>query len=393
MQRRESTLDMVPEDHILHENPVDMEEEEAEEETEWDLEERGLYPGSYRRIVALYTFVPLVSLVVLVFLAACPSLFWPTRAGVPQKNAPYFPFPIPQVVLSAALWSFGYLLRAPTYSVVSFVLQKLHPIFATLLFNAVYVFIYNILRLSSLPILRVREAMKYGYPSCHDGIFRTVWWLAFGWATIDVSVSIVQSYAQIDLYRSVMVPQERVADILAEGSETPQLLSASQEILPLSPRHESPKDGEDNSAINPVDEAIRLAVDQDLEQLVNLKEREDVEEIYGLPVIKIPVFVSCLQRTASILLSMGVTLTLFAAYLRSNLSKPISNSSTTDSMASNDRPFLITFPLILLLNLFLHLVHTPLILPRVGVHSAAYVSFLLGLGIFFTGLGMWGALS
>ena len=34
-----------------------------------------------------------------------------------------------------------------------------------------------------------------------------------------------------------------------------------------------------------LDEAIRLAVDQDLEQLVNLKEREDLEEIYGFPVI------------------------------------------------------------------------------------------------------------
>ena len=43
--RRESTLDMVPEDHILQESPVDIEAEDAEEEVEWDLEERGLYSG------------------------------------------------------------------------------------------------------------------------------------------------------------------------------------------------------------------------------------------------------------------------------------------------------------------------------------------------------------
>ena len=236
----------------------------------------------------MYTFVPLVSLFLLVLLAACPSLFWPLEGDIPTKHAPYFPSPIPEVVLSAALWSFGYLLRNPIYTITSFILQKLHPIFTTFIFHAIYVFIYNILRLSSLPILHVRQEMQYGYPSCHDPIFRTVWWLAIGWAIIDVSVSIVQSYTQLALYRNVMVTQERAAEILAEGTETPQLLSSSQEILPLSPRREdSPKDGEGSSrdAPTPVDEAIRLAVDQDLEQLVNLKEREDVEEIYGIPII------------------------------------------------------------------------------------------------------------
>ncbi len=285
--------------------------------------------------------------------------------------------------------------------------------FTTLIFNAIYVTIYNLLRLSSLPILRVRERMKYGHPSCHDGIFLTVWWLAIGWAAIDVAVSIIQSYVHIALYKNVMVPEEQAADILAQGDETPQLLSASQEILPLSPRQESPKDSQDESGPGSVQEAIRLAVDQDLEQLVNLKEREDVEEIYGVPIIvrhcgyvsaiitdilscasqEIPVFVSCLQRTASILLSFGITLTLSAAYLRSSLSKPIVHGSPTVSIASDNRFFAIAFPLILLLNLSLHLMHTPLILPRIGVHSTAYISFLLGLGVFFTGLGLWGALS
>ena len=42
--RREGTLDMVPEDRILQESPVDIEAED-EEEVEWDLEERGLYSG------------------------------------------------------------------------------------------------------------------------------------------------------------------------------------------------------------------------------------------------------------------------------------------------------------------------------------------------------------
>lgn len=90
---------------------------------------------------------------------------------------------------------------------------------------------------------------------------------------------------------------------------------------------------------------------------------------------------------------MGVTLTLFAGYLRSNISKPIPYRVPIISMVAHDnRAFTITFPLILLLNLSLHLMHTPLVLPRIGVHSTAYISFLLGLGIFFVGLGLWGAL-
>lgn len=100
-------------------------------------------------------------------------------------------------------------------------------------------------------------------------------------------VGIAQSYSQIALYRNVMVPEERVPELLAGGdgieSQTPHLVSSSQEILPLSPRHEGPKS--DLEAPKSLDEAIRLAVDQDLEQLVNLKEREEVEEIFGIPVI------------------------------------------------------------------------------------------------------------
>ncbi len=43
-RRRESTLGMVPENHVLQDSPIDM-EAEAEEEVQWDLAERGLYSG------------------------------------------------------------------------------------------------------------------------------------------------------------------------------------------------------------------------------------------------------------------------------------------------------------------------------------------------------------
>ena len=41
-----------------------------------------------------------------------------------------------------------------------------------------------------------------------------------------------------------------------------------------------------------LEEAIRLAVDQDVEQLIHLQEREELEEVYGIPVIVSVFFVS-----------------------------------------------------------------------------------------------------
>ena len=40
-----------------------------------------------------------------------------------------------------------------------------------------------------------------------------------------------------------------------------------------------------------LEEAIRLAVDQDVEPLIHLQEREELEEVYGIPVL-VSVFVS-----------------------------------------------------------------------------------------------------
>ncbi|KAG2079379.1 uncharacterized protein F5147DRAFT_819992, partial [Suillus discolor] len=68
---------------------------------------------------------------------------------------------------------------------------------------------------------------------------------------------------------------------------------------------------------------------------------------------------------------------------------------TTSQMHSYDSshiPFIITTPLVLL-HMSLAVLHTPTLLPRVGVHTAAYVGVLVGLMSFFAGLAVWGALS
>lgn len=51
------------------------------------------------------------------------------------------------------------------------------------------------------------------------------------------------------------------------------------------------------------------------------------------------------------------------------------------------------FPIVIVLHLVLSLLHTPLLLPNLGLHCTSYVGLLVGLGCLFAGLGMWGALS
>lgn len=49
----------------------------------------------------------------------------------------------------------------------------------------------------------------------------------------------------------------------------------------------------------------------------------------------------------------------------------------------------ISFPLIILLEWILILLHTPRFLPRIGVQTFVYVGLLISLGVFFAGLGVW----
>ncbi|KAI0742882.1 hypothetical protein C8Q80DRAFT_1330140 [Daedaleopsis nitida] len=386
--------------------------------------DRHIFAGSYKTTVALYGLVPLTSLLVFLFLAALPEWMWPVRNPAHPTLPRSFPSPLPEFLLSAAFWSLSHHLRAPLYTLGSLLFPRT---LVTVVFNVLYVLLAQLLRLAALAALRVRHEMAYPRPTWHDGAFRTVWWLALGWGFADAATSVAQGYEQLSLYRSVMVPVERVRDILAQSRAQAQWGtgsltrsgSGSREYMPLSPRTEPAQGGggsgtgagaggagvtaaatEAGAVANEnarrrkdpmgLEEAIRLAVDEDVEQLIHLQEREELEEVYGTPVIYIPVFVPCLQRVDSFLFSMGFTLVLAWAYLLSPLAFP--PGSDPAPLYSN-RPLAITFPLVCAVHLFLSLLNSPLALPRIGVHTAAYVGLLVGLGGFFTSLGLWGVLS
>ncbi|EMD30900.1 hypothetical protein CERSUDRAFT_120242 [Gelatoporia subvermispora B] len=407
--RRNSLLGRVPEEEPIADAYGPLEgDDAAEDDDAWSSNERALSQREYTRKVLLYTFVPLSSLLVFVGLSVLHQVVWrePDRSSPPDPR--YFPSPLPELLVSASLWSLSHLLRVPLFNLVSALV--LSPYLTPLLFNALYVLLSELLRLSTLPLLHVRHQMAFPLPTWQDPVFHRVWWLALGWALTEAVVGIAQGYDQIALYRSTPPADGTAPEILARWREADSRSSSngsragkdgrrSAESLPLSPRNgpvlEEPStvqngvSGKNERRAQRLEEAVRTAVERDLDMLVSLKEREELEEIYGIPVIDIPVFVSCLQRIDSFLLSLGITLIISAAYLRSALAFP----DIDLPRIYTNRAFTIAFPLILLLRLFLALLHTPPTLPQIGVHTTAYVGLLVGLGSVFAGLGLWGALS
>jgi hypothetical protein len=101
-------------------------------------------------------------------------------------------------------------------------------------------------------------------------------------------------------------------------------------------------------------------------------------------------------RVASILLSLGIVLLLSAGYITSPLALPPTTENalvTSIPQSWSNGTFWGTFVGVCGIHWCLSILHTPVFLPRVGVHVVAYLGLLVGLGMLFTGLGVWDALS
>ncbi|KAF8550655.1 hypothetical protein OG21DRAFT_1419383 [Imleria badia] len=395
------SLDRVAEDVDLPPptDPIDpqLEPEDVEEAIEWELEENGLYGGSYKRLLALYTFVPLSALITFSVLAILPVLVWPHPSS-PSHYPPLLPSPLPEILLSSAMFALAHQLRVPLYTVSSLLLR---PDIASLLATFLHVLLVNLLRLASLALLRVRHNMDSLKPTWQDPSFHTVWWLSFNIA--EVVVSLVQGYQHITLYRDVMVPPGREREFLErlKGGDTP-LQSNGEPVGWQGSTEQPPEDSRDDlrqledqtgEGSHRSANALESRIQHNFDRLIALKAREELEEVYGVAPIKIPVFVSCLQRFDSIILSVGLTLLVSSAYLRSPLSVPVADSRIIPYPIISHKPFMVTFPIVLVIHTSLASLYTPMILPRIGIHTAAYVSVLVSLMCFFAGLAVWGALS
>ncbi|KAG9311114.1 hypothetical protein JVU11DRAFT_9024 [Chiua virens] len=167
-------------------------------------------------------------------------------------------------------------------------------------------------------------------PTWQDPSFHTVWWLSFNIA--EVLVSLIQGYQQIALYRDAMVPPGREREFLErlkdrtvttppQGNGDPAVWQSSTEHLVSEVSRDDQRQLEDQTGGNSRRNANALdwRIQHNIDKLLTIKAREELEEVYGIAPIKIPVFVSCLQRFDSIILSVGLTLLVSSAYLRSPL--------------------------------------------------------------------------
>ena len=74
--------------------------------------------------------------------------------------------------------------------------------------------------------------------------------------------------------------------------------------------------------------------------------------------------------------------------MQSSLSLDPSHPTPNDASGSNSQ-LLIIAPLLVLLQWFLSVLHTPQVLPRIGVQTFVYIGSMISLGVFFAGLGVW----
>lgn len=194
---------------------------------------------------------------------------------------------------------------------------------------------------------------------------------------------------------------------------------ASHIVYTLTPQHVSSADltatyegAQEGQEAEPLQEStILIAAPMDLEaelsHLLVRKQRAELEGVYGSPLPRIPVFLIALQRFDSILLSVGLTLLVSAAYLRAfylpattvvddpNLLKVLLSATYQQDWAVDwSKVKDTTVPIIcaaVLFHFFLSMLWIEA-LPRIGVHTASYVGLLVSLAVLFAGLGCWGAL-
>jgi len=366
------------------------------EEENWndaeDVFVRDIY--AYRRTYRLFAIVPFFSILLFVVLALLPTMIWPRKSWLPQQDPPRL---FAAFLLSAALWSLSYVLRVPSHRAVSFVLSKiamqLHlyiglDAIISFTHTVLFVFMQELLRLSSFVILSLHwhrftnplATLDDSHFYARDAVFREVWFIGLAWAAAEVGAGIAQGYENLSLYdeEALFGVTEVYEDGFGNGiklgspmqdndiDERPGSKSSIDRLLDCRPC--APSDMSERS----------IDLDNAITQLTNVKAREDLEEVFGMPFIDVPVFITLLQRVDSYILSMALTLLLALAYLPS----PVDPSSMSIQLWP-------TFFMTASAHAVLALIHTPSVLSRVGLPAAAYIACLISLGMLFGGVGLW----
>ncbi|KAJ8456332.1 hypothetical protein ONZ45_g18762 [Pleurotus djamor] len=416
---------------LLHGVPEAEENEQDDDELpsiEEELEEEGLYKGSYSHLLFLYTLVPVTALLAWIALAVLPTAAYSSRhPSTIYPYLPYFPFPLPELLTTSALWCLAYVLRAPIFTFLTYLFAN-PPLswLPTLISTFLHSFTTIVLCVASFVVLQIPHATHTAHTTYRDPAFLRVWFLALGWALAEGFVAVAQGYAALASYKDVLIAiKDDEEDVEASSvtqsngsnnGKAPQRENHSPEVV-RSSTSSSPLSSERRTLLNKdlqlqrrasnmsEEEILQMELDHDFDQLMAVKMRDDLEDLYGIPYIKIPVFLTSLQRINSVLLTLGVFLLSSSAYLRSPLSVPTLSSSPISSpthdagyttqwnATKSNKSLYITIPLLLFVHTALGLLHTPLILPKLGVHTVVYAGLLVSLASFCAGLGVWEALS
>lgn len=269
--------------------------------------------GSYFQILGLYSLTPVFTLLVFVSLAFLPTIAYPLSPDAGRgKSYPYascFLFPLPEVLTATAFWGLSYLVHSPTFSFFFSVLPRV-PLIALTLSSFSLSVVVIALRQAIVPILHIPQAAIFDHPTWRDIAFRRVWWLALGWAAAEAVVGIKQGYEGIALYRDVLVSVRRVLPVpggnskfygthtvtyggVGHHSPTRRELSRdledsvgslNTERRPLLERPPSAISSASQSEAQ-LRDAIEAAVERDVDELVAIRGREELEDLYGMPFI------------------------------------------------------------------------------------------------------------
>ncbi|KZV95633.1 hypothetical protein EXIGLDRAFT_766077 [Exidia glandulosa HHB12029] len=346
------------------------------------FEEVPLVRISYRRLLAYYTLVPVSAALSVAFFILLLFCF-------PQHTPPNGPdhggnvWPLRELLVAAAAWTACYSLRGPVYA-FSALLACGHE--SAALSTVMQAGLEESARLGVLALLAVR-----------DEAFARAWWIALGWATAEVIVSISQAYAQLALYRDVLRgdsdDEPEAADDTPTSDERATLRPPGFAVRRYfatdsgsRPGLRRPEHVWGESAYDDPGEYL----DAELTQLIAIKARAEIEDVYGVPLPNIPVFLSALQRIDAIVLAMGLTLLLAASW-----SRAVAAHHTGPHSVDYGKALLDTLPalgLVTAIHAGLALVWA-VALPRVGVPAASYTALLAALGTLFAGLAAWGVLS
>ena len=352
-----------------------------------------------------YTLIVTIpSLLSLIFFGVLKVTVWPLSIS---------PSPIREILTAGAAWIVGFALRLPLFYLATLFHTYVNG-FTLVLSTLFQVVSEELLRLSVLVLLgiqleRTREDEEGPWVDSWDPAFTRVWWIAMGWAAADVVVGLAQGYDQLSLYKDVLPPYSSPSprDSPSVSVRHSPTRTGKQPLRPTSatatqPHSHSPPSIAVHST-QPSQGTLTPDLETQISHLLALKSRAEIEDVYGSPLPNIPLFLMFLQRLDSILLSLGLTLILSAAYVSGAYAGGGAGETTTPAVSAaavlREEEGLTPVQVMAIAPTFIALVgvHFALgaiwtALPRIGVHPASYVGLLISLGCFFAGLGGWGAL-